>query len=285
MHRISIVLVAALLAGLMVGCATEPKPEELNRLALIENRLARLSADVNLLQRESSDTSDELRKVARDLRQELNSLRSGNARYLTKLEAIERRISALSERMDDTEARVSGIRASGNATNRTGTIYTRPTGIDETTYLQELESESDEPSVAVVAGSEQELYQMAYDDFLRGEYSLAAAKFRKCLADYRGGILNADCQFYLAECLFNQADYTSAVEQYDKLIRDYENSANMVASIYKKGLAFLESNQTGQGILQCRNIDFAAKAYCCWYVVQRIAWIQLVEKPQSFLGE
>jgi tol-pal system protein YbgF len=254
MHKIKILLVVALLAALMSGCATGPKPEEVNRMALIENRLARLSADISILQRASDDNSEALRKVANDLREELNSLRSGNARYLTKLEAIERRISALSERMDDTESRLTSYRSSTRTNNRTGTIYTRPTGMDETTYLQELDGESEEPSKPIVAGSEQELYRMGYEDFLHGDYSQAAAKFRRCLSAYRGGSFNADAQYYLAECLFNQADYTTAVEEYDKLIRDYEDSANLTSAIYKKGLAFLESNQTGQGILQLQQL-------------------------------
>jgi tol-pal system protein YbgF len=144
--------------------------------------------------------------------------------------------------------------------SRTGTEYTRPTG---TTERYETDTPYENGTEAGGAGqqgaesmpsNERDAYQMAYNDFLRGEYAMAIEGFRNYLASYPQGNNRENARYYLAEALFNQGDFEGAVEEYDTFILNHPDSPLLVNAKYKKALSFLESNQTPSGVILLRQI-------------------------------
>jgi tol-pal system protein YbgF len=250
MRKITVFFILVIIPVLISGCATGPKKEEVDRMSLLEAQLARMLADLSELQRDARANSDAIQQIRDDVRSFIEELRTDNARSSVKLDSMETRLEALTERIDDSELRISNLRkeVTNIRVSRVGTVFTRPANTEET-YTDEVTTETGDERTGVEPSTENESFQIAYSDFLRGDFNLAVTGFRTYIRSYPEGTRAEDAQFFLAESLYNLGDYESAIQEYDALINNYPESQNSVNALYKKGLAYLDSNQTAQGVI------------------------------------
>ena len=261
MRKISALLVLAFAVMLATGCASSgPKKEEVNRMNILEAQLARILADLNELQTTSRNNTAAVAALRDEIRGQLDTMRSEGTKSLVKVETLEAKVDALVERMDDSELRISNMKKDITSLRigRTGTAYTRPAGTSpdyQTSEPVDPTAEGNEEGMEITTPSnESESYQLAYNEFLRGEFSVAVTGFRNYLTNYPEGSQRQEAQFYLAESLYNLKNFESAVEEYDVLIIRYPDSPHLVNATYKKGLSFLESNQTAQGVILLKQL-------------------------------
>lgn len=235
------------------GCASGPKVEEIDRFALIEQQLARILAELSTLQGNTRNNSAAIAELQEDVAETISELRTEGAKSSVKLDTLENRISALIERIEDSELRITNLRKEVTSLriSRTGTMFARPAGMQDDPTEDPTDS-SQNPAgdqQTFSSSSEVEAYQISYSDYLRGEFNLAASGFRNYLRDFPNGSKVEDAQFFLAESLYNVGDFESAVEEYDAFAQRFPDSPNVINATYKKGLAFLDSNQTAQGVI------------------------------------
>lgn len=261
MRKISALAILVIAVLLATGCASSgPKQEEVNRMNILEAQLARILADLNELQTSSRNNSAAVAALRDEIRGQLDNIRSEGTKSLVKLETMEAKVDALVERMDDSELRISNIKKDITSLRigRTGTAYTRPSGTSpdyqNNTVQDDPVRTNDDGGEITSPSNESESYQLSYNEFLRGEFGAAVTGFRNYLTNYPEGSQRQEAQFYLAECLYNLSNFESAVEEYDVLIIRYPGSPHLVNATYKKGLAFLESNQTAQGVILLKQL-------------------------------
>ena len=96
---------------------------------------------------------------------------------------------------------------------------------------------------------ENQLFQVARNDFLKGQYSLAIMGFKEYLRIYPKGRQVAEAQYWLAESFFSQEDFKSAVEEFDRLVKNYPRSQWVAPALYKKALGLVKEDRFSEAIL------------------------------------
>jgi len=96
---------------------------------------------------------------------------------------------------------------------------------------------------------ENQLFQAARNDFLKGQYSLAIMGFKEYLRIYPKGRQAAEAQYWLAESFFSQEDSKSAVEEFDRLVKNYPRSQWVAPALYKKALGLLKEDRSSEAVL------------------------------------
>ena len=106
----------------------------------------------------------------------------------------------------------------------------------------------------------QDIYQAAYIDFSRGNYSLAIAGFREFLRRYPAHDLAGNAQYWLGEGYLGlarayanavQADkeaeaLSQAVQEFRKVLVNYSRADKVSTALYKEALALIELKQPQQ---------------------------------------
>ena len=85
-----------------------------------------------------------------------------------------------------------------------------------------------------------EAYNLAYNDYLRGNYALAIGGFEQFLQQYSTSILAPHALYWLGESYFSDKQYAKSVETLDQLIGRYPKHEKVPAAMLKVGLAQLE---------------------------------------------
>ena len=111
MKKVFVILVLAMLPLLGGACASGgAKAKKVDRMALMEDHLARLTADIAVLQRQNNETAGLIEEVKAGLRKMSEETRTVEAKLSVKLDGIDNRLQSLSERVEDSELRISNIR-------------------------------------------------------------------------------------------------------------------------------------------------------------------------------
>ena len=100
--------------------------------------------------------------------------------------------------------------------------------------------------------SAQTLYDNALRDLNTGKYDLARQQFTEYLQYYNKTALAGNAQFYIGETYYRQNDFNRAIQEYDRVLRDYPESNKVAGALLKKGYAQLELNQRDQGVQTLR---------------------------------
>ena len=58
----------------------------------------------------------------------------------------------------------------------------------------------------------------------------------------------------MGECFYAEQDFEKAIEAFDTMIKDYPEGDKVPAAYLKKGYAYLELNQVGQGVVQLQGL-------------------------------
>lgn len=257
------ILITSVLIALVVAACGPTKPAEpkVDRVTVLENKTSSIMAEIDQIRRAlvaNGEAMDELRDT---ILEQLRDISADSARISVKFDTVESRLDAITERLDDSEFRLSNLRKEVNSLriSRTGTEFTRPSGTAERMDSQfgdpslDSSSQAEEVRTAMPA-DDREAYEMAYNDYLRGDYALAASGFRTYLQNFPSAAEAEQARFNLAESLFNLGDFEGALEEYDTFILNHPDSPQAVNARYKKALSFLESNQTPSGVILLRQI-------------------------------
>jgi tol-pal system protein YbgF len=85
-----------------------------------------------------------------------------------------------------------------------------------------------------------EAYNLAYNDYLRGNYTLAVNGFEQFLQQYPSSILVPHAMYWLGESYFGAKQYQKAAETFEQFMQRYPKHEKVPAALLKDGLAYLE---------------------------------------------
>jgi tol-pal system protein YbgF len=86
--------------------------------------------------------------------------------------------------------------------------------------------------------TEDELYTSALQAYDKGNYSAAREKFQEMMTKYPESDKADNCQFWIAECFYQEKWYEKAILEYQKVIEKYPKGNKVQASLLKQGLSF-----------------------------------------------
>lgn len=90
------------------------------------------------------------------------------------------------------------------------------------------------------------LYDTAYDDYSRKNYSLARNGFEEYLRQFPDTDLADNAQYWIGECYFSEGNYTEATEAFKKVITMYPTGNKVPRAMLKAGFALLELGKQDQ---------------------------------------
>jgi tol-pal system protein YbgF len=96
--------------------------------------------------------------------------------------------------------------------------------------------------------SPQEIYNMAYADYLKGNFDLAIDGFKIYLDNFSQSPFADNALYWIGECYFSQKKYEEAIARYNDLILNYPLGDKVPAAYLHKGLSLMELGQKEEAL-------------------------------------
>lgn len=92
-----------------------------------------------------------------------------------------------------------------------------------------------------------EVYNLAYNDYLKGNYDLAAAGFQSFLKQFPESTLTPHALYWLGECFYSKKDFFNAIESFDRVSKNFPKSEKVPTALLKEAYAYLEVGDKTKG--------------------------------------
>lgn len=244
-------LSVALLLFLLSGLAAAGTKEEYIRL---QNDIMTVQNQIRMLQK-SVDESGAISKTLMEqlinqmgaitrIVDQLNSRQEEQSRAGDEnIEDLINTIRALASKIDDQSVKITNLTRSLEATQ---------------TSLEEMKSRRPKaetmPDGKLLPLPADQLYSLAYNDYIQGNFELAVQGFLEFLANYKESELADNAQYYIGDCYFNQGHHTDAVEAFNQVISLFPKGDKAPAAMLKSGLAHLSLNNNPAAVDAFKNV-------------------------------
>lgn len=237
------------------------------------------SEDMTLLHREITDVQRQVQQLEESMpdkgdleqmEQRLQDLTSqtmrSNADLAMRVERLQEQIEALHASLELTTRRLQTISqelAAARAAYATGAVLPPVTAApnadaDGTASPEAPESGAVPVPVPVppATATPEELYRSSYEDYMRGNYDLAAQGFSEYMKRWPDTELTDNALYWIGECYDAQEKTQEALEKFTQVLEDYPTSDKAAAAQLKKGLLYLELGDKGQGVLNLQYVVY-----------------------------
>ncbi|MBZ5587863.1 MAG: tol-pal system protein YbgF [Acidobacteriia bacterium] len=241
-------LVVPVLAVGVVGCVSSGDITLLHREITdvsrqVEN-LGRQSTgkeDLNVMSRKLADQNAQVLKSNADIQVELQQLRDQIQALQSNLDATNQRLSTLSSDLASARERLAAApQATASAPGSPATPVAGATG----------------GATAGMAVQPAQLYNSAYEDYLRGNFDLAIQGFSEYVKQYPTTDLAANGLYWIGECYYSKKMYKEAVDTFTQLLNTYKASDKAAAALLKKGFAYLELGDRSQAVINLQYVIY-----------------------------
>lgn len=214
----------------------------------IENKLEQSREDIEIIKNQLN----ELLTLSRRLQSEQASFKEEQKQIPTQFQILSEKLNAINlQFIKFFEELIEIKRTSLSADPQTELDetskgeQTRPLEKKEETKEQKKEETEDpseeEPQSQESANlSPQEVYNMAYSDYLKGNFQLAIDGFKIYLEQFPESPVVDNAFYWIGECYFSQKEYEEAIKQFTELILNYPEGDKIPAAYLKKGISLME---------------------------------------------
>ena len=208
------------------------------QLAMLQTSQAALKSVVEALSAGATEQQDSLRKTFADSK--------------IVLERVQQDMSILSERVDETNSRLGGLREDlvTLRQNREPLVLpaTEPVATEAgSTSGQARPVATPAPPPVVTAGPGYiDIYNEARNDYTQGRYPLAISGFKDVLDLDKKGDLADNAHYWMGESYLAQRQYDLALGEFDKIIRDYAQSNKRPDAYLKKAITLEEMGRRSE---------------------------------------
>jgi tol-pal system protein YbgF len=236
------------------------------------------SEDITLLHREITDVQREVQQLSDStldredlarMEQRMEQLTSqtmrSNADLAQRVTELQEQIEAVSANLELSTRRLQEISQELAATRAQfgagGAVRTIP---QETLPDAATDAGGSDAGAAAAAGgaaamgaaSPDELYRTAYEDYMRGNYDLAAQGFAEYLRRFPDTELSDNALYWIGECHAAQNEIDEAQAAFSRVLEEYPTSDKAAAAQLKKGLLYLEQGDNGQGVVHLQYVVY-----------------------------
>jgi len=262
-NLIPILFILGFLAG-SVGCALHAD--------LVDAQL-----DLDKLKEQEAQTQKRLETIESYFKERAGSVQRGQADIAIKvdqlgvdlqvlqgkLEELNRLVTQLSVRLDDQTFRTA------QAASRLDALETRVSGGPQAINPprgQPSEGGGPTPDTApsdrktVIPGRTPgqvlptEAYNLAYNDYIKGNYDLALIGFQNYISQFPDTSLSPDAQYWIGQVYYTRKDYRQAIEAFNLVVQKYPKSDAVAKSLLQEGLAYLELGDKTQAKALMRRV-------------------------------
>ncbi len=96
--------------------------------------------------------------------------------------------------------------------------------------------------------SPQDVYNMAYNDYLKGNFDLAVEGFKMYKEQFSASPLADNALYWIGECAYSQRKFEDAVNIFNELILAYPQGDKVAPAYLKKGMSFAEMGRTEEAL-------------------------------------
>ena len=245
------------------------------------------SEDMTLLHREISDVQQQVEQLSQSMpaKQDLDAVdrrmqeaatqtSRSNADLAMRVEQLQEQIEALHSSLERTVKQLEGISqelasARGSATSGYylppvsaapapggGAAAAEPTGTPGAAAGAAAGVTTGAAAGATGSESPEELYRAAYEDYMRGNYQLAADGFAEYRRRWPSTELSDNALYWIGECLDAQEETEEALAIFNQVLEEYPASDKAPAAQLKKGLLYLKLGDKGQGVLNLQYVVY-----------------------------
>ena len=122
------------------------------------------------------------------------------------------------------------------------------TEIEETEETQLEDGEEETKSPLPPNLSPQEIYNMAYADYLKGNFVLAIDGFKIYLDNFAQSPFADNALYWIGECHLSQKEYEEAISRYNELILNYPLGDKVPAAYLHKGISLMELDRNEEAL-------------------------------------
>jgi len=233
-------------------------------MALLHREITDVQRSVEQLETNVLDKSD-LQAMESSMEDLTNKNMRSNADLAQRVVELQEQIEALHASLELTTRRLQQISqelAAVRSLNATGAVLppvtAAPTGEGEA-GLAGAAAAGAGGAAALSAGgasSPDELYRSAYEDYMRGNYDLAADGFGEYLRRWPNTELSDNALYWIGECYDAKEEPSQALTMFTRVLDEYPTSDKAAAAQLKKGLIYLKMGDQGQGVVNLQYVVY-----------------------------
>ncbi len=237
-------------------------------MALLHREITDVQRSVDNLQTETMDKSD-LRAMEGKMQEMTDKNMRSNADLALRVERLQEQIEALHANLDLTTRRLQEISqelAAARSRSTSGQMLPPVTAAPAGEGGGEAGGVPMGGAAAGAAGAAaitsgaattpDELYRSAYEDYMRGNYDLAADGFSDYLRRWPQTELSDNALYWIGECYDAQDKTQEALDTFSKVLEDYPMSDKAEAAQLKKGLLYLKLDDQGQAVVNLQYVVY-----------------------------
>lgn len=219
------------------------------------------SGDIELLHREITDVSrqvenlgkqstgkEDLDQMSRRLAEQSGQVLKSNADIQVELRKLRDEIQSLQAELESTSQRLAALSNELAAAREQGALTQPPASMPP-----------EQPGAAAPAATPRgnepsQLYNAAYEDYLRGNFDMAIQGFREFSKRYPTTDLADNALYWVGESYYSKKQFREAIEAFTELLNTYKSSDKAAAALLKKGLAYQESGDRSQAVINLQYV-------------------------------
>jgi tol-pal system protein YbgF len=174
------------------------------------------------------------------------------ADIMTELETIDGRLEQVDARFADLDDRLDRISRRVGA-GRGDITPAKPESVPGA-GTESAKADTVKPVPDTVGKAEDDLYNTAYSDFIRGKYDVAVSEFRQYLQTYARGDNSDNAQYWIGESYYSLGRLDSAEAGFRQVITAYPDGNKVPAAEYKLALVYLAQNRKAEATNQFRRV-------------------------------
>jgi tol-pal system protein YbgF len=241
--------VAAALAALEITADAGQKKED-----IILAELRQIQAQLAELQASQASLRSAVEALGAGATEQQDSFRKTFADSKIALERVQQDMSILSERVDETNSRLGGLREDllTMRQSREPLVLpeTQPAPAEAGASTGEAPpagTAAPPPAPVMAAGpSVIDIYNEARNDYTQGRFALAISGFKDVLELDKRGDLADNAHYWMGESYLAQRQHDQALGEFDKIIRDYPQSNKRPDAYLKKAMTLEEMGRRSE---------------------------------------
>ncbi len=225
-------------------------------MALLHREITDVQRSVDTIQTEVLDKSD-LKAMEQSMQDLTAKNMRSNADLAARVEELQEQIEALHASLEVTTRQLQNISMAVAAVREDAApIVVLP---PVTTAPGDGGGAAGTAAGAAATGgasTPEALYRSAYEDYMRGNYDLAADGFGEYLKRYPNTELADNALYWIGECYDAQEKSQEALDTFTLVLEDYPTSDKAAAAQLKKGLIYLKMGDQGQGVVNLQYVVY-----------------------------
>lgn len=231
--------------ALIYGCAARSDIIILDeRLAALEGQIEKQNAQIRKYSKNSETKEKKLRNQSAGLRVQLDALREEIQIINGKLEEIEFLIDRHKKAGEDTDklrkTQVDRLQESTKSLDKRLALIEQYLDLGTSAAITaDTKAEGERPrSIRDDKLSANDLYQIAKQAFDKAEYGTARDGFEELIKRYPKSKNADNAQFWIGEIYYREKWYKKAIVEYQKVIENYPKGNKIKSALLKQGYAF-----------------------------------------------